>query len=299
MTELEQTLYRLITRKSFRKWALPPNAAERIKTAVALCTAENKPLNFVFEFGGYKLWRLPSAPYPDLAETYMLRHYAAYLQPIAEAYPPGANMYFASDDCVVERMNNIKPEALEIYAAAFRNCLKQIEPELPDNIKMSYIRLAELYPSRKELEDELKIAFADNMKKFETWTPEKKDRMLKRAQLNFCPSGPLAAEDLSDISETELSLRLITGAVYHDAFEDCSRRREFVVGKDRILLFCTPIPEAVAIGTTKASVTKFWTGVGVLENGLEKVLSPSAWEKNKRTKHEKNHFGSFPPQSSL
>ena len=212
----------------------------------------------------------------------MLRHYAAYLKPIAEAYPAGVNMYFASDDCVVERMNNIKPEALEIYANAFRDRLKQIEPELPDNIEMSYVRLAELYPNRQALEDELEITFADNMKKFETWTDEKKERMLKRARLNFCRSGPLAAKDLSDMSLEEYNRRLIAGAVYHDAFEDCSKRREFVVGKDKILLFCTPIPEAVAIGTTKASVTKFWTGVGVIENGLEKVLSPSAWEQKQK-----------------
>lgn len=240
--------------------------------------------NFVFEFGGYKLWRLPSAPYPDLAETYMLRHYLAYLKPIAEAYPAGVNMYFASDDCVVERMNNIKPEALEIYAAAFQKRLKQIESELPANIKMPYVRLAELYPNRQELEDELKITFADNMKKFETWTDEKKDRMLKRARLNFCKSGPLAAKDLSDISPAKYDRRLIEGAVYHDAFEDCSKRKEFVLGNDKILLFCTPIPEAIAIGTTKASVTKFWTGVGVFEDGLEKVLSPSAWEQRQKEK---------------
>ena len=51
MTELEQTLYRLIVSKKFRKWALPPDAEKRIKTALAVCVPENKPLNFVFEFG--------------------------------------------------------------------------------------------------------------------------------------------------------------------------------------------------------------------------------------------------------
>ncbi len=279
MNELQENLYRLIMRKSFRKWALPADARDRIKTAVNICTAACKPLNFVFEFGGYKLWRLPSAPYPDLAEKYMLRHYAAYLKPIAELYEPGVCLYFASDDCVVERMNNIKTQALEIYAGAFQKCLDRIRPELPGNLKMSYVRLAELYPSRQELEDELQIAFADNMKKFETWPAEKKERMARRAVLNFCISGPLAARDLSGMTQAEYDRRLIEGAVYHDAFEDCSKRRAFVLGPDKILLFCTPIPQAVAIGTTKASVTKFWTGVGIFEDGLEKVLPPSAWFK--------------------
>lgn len=81
------------------------------------------------------------------------------------------------------------------------------------------------------------------------------------------------------MTQAEYDRRLIEGAVYHDAFEDCSKRRAFVLGPDKILLFCTPIPQAVAIGTTKASVTKFWTGVGIFEDGLEKVLPPSAWFK--------------------
>ncbi len=282
MTALQEKLFKLITRKRFRKWALPEDATLRIKKALEVCTTLQKPLNFVFEFGGYKLWRLPSAPYPDLAETYMLRHYADYLEPIADLYDPGVHLYFASDDCVVERMNNIKPEAMEIYAKAFQRCLEEIKPDLPDNLNMSYIRLGQLYDSKELLEKELKLTFAFNMNKFRTWSEEKKERMRKRALLNFCPSGPLAASDLSGISEEELQKRLIQGAVYHDAFEDCSKRRDFVLAEDKILLFCTPIPQAVAIGTTKASVTKFWTGVGVCENGLHKVLSPLAWQQRQK-----------------
>lgn len=275
---MQDKLFTLIKRKPFRKWALPAGAEERIRRAVQMCTAENRSLNFVFEFGGYKLWRLPSAPFADAAETYMLKYYIEYLRPVAELYAPGVNLFFASDDCVVERMNNIKAEAMEQYAVSFRQCIEETKALRPKNMNFSYIRLAELYPDRSMLEEELKITFADNRKKFDFWSEEKKTRMLGRAELNFCVSGPLAAYDLSGISPEEYQKRLIDGAVYHDAFEDCSKRCEFVLADDRILLFCTPIPEAVPVGTTKASVTKFWTGVGVLENGLEKVLSPSQWQ---------------------
>ena len=281
---MREKLFKLIKRKGFRKWALPEDAEQRVRRAIDVCTSENRPLNFVFEFGGYKLWRLPSAPYADDAETFMLRYYLDYLKPVAELYEAGANMYFASDDCVVERMNNIRADAMEKYAVSFCEKLKEIEPFLPPNLKMSYVRLAELYPDRSELEAELSETFRENMKRFETWTDEKKERMLKRARLNFCVLGPLAAKDLSGISAEDYARRLKEGAVYHDAFEDCSRRRDFVLGGDRILLFCTPIPEAVAIGTTKASVTKFWTGVGVREDGLEKVLSPSQWQERNNAK---------------
>lgn len=278
-------LYRLIVRKKFRRWALPADAEERIRRALFICLSDERPLNFVFEFGGYKLWRLPSAPYPDLAERFMLRHYADYLRPVAELYPPGVHMYFASDDVVVERMNNIRADAMEKYAAGFCALLEETRSERPENMLFSYVRLGELYESRGELETELARTYAVNRVRFDTWSPEKKERMLKRAALNFCISGPLAAADLSGISEADYQERLIRGAVFHDAFEDCRKRRAFVLGEDRILLFCTPIPEAVAIGTTRASVTKFWTGVGIREDGLEKVLPPSQWEKRE---HEKS-----------
>lgn len=292
---MKEKLFRLIKRKEFRRWALPSDAEPRIRRAIDLCSEKNRPLNFVFEFGGYKLWRLPSAPYADLAEEFMLRHYINYLKPIAEAYEPGVNLYFASDDCVVERMNNIKADAMEKYASSFVESIKKVSFLLPQNMTVSYVRLAELYQTRDVFEAELASAFSEQMEKYNDWTPEKKERMAKRAALNFCTSGPLAATDLSGISDEEYQQRLREGAVYHDAFEDCEQRKKFVVGEDRILLFCTPIPEAVAIGTTKYSVTKFWTGVGIQEDGKEKVLSPSQW----RERNEAGHFGENKTQSSL
>ncbi len=275
---MREKLFDLIKRKKFRKWALTPEAEARVRKAIDICVSEQRPLNFVFEFGGYKLWRLPSAPYADDAETFMLKYYLDYLRPVAEQYKIGVNMYFASDDYVVERMNNIRADAMEKYADSFCKKLKAIKSFFPENLKMSYVRLAELYSDQKELEAELSEKFNEHTERYKEWTDDKKEKMLKRAKLNFCISGPLAAKNLSSISAEDYARRLKDGAVYHDAFEDCSRRREFVLAQDKILLFCTPIPQAVAIGTTKASVTKFWTGVGIFENGLEKVLSPSQWQ---------------------
>ena len=275
MEELKTKIFNLVKSKKFRKWSMSECAEIRTKRAIDICINENRAINFVFEFGGYKLWRLPSAPYTDLAEVYMLNYYVSYVELIAKIYEPGVNLYFASDDCVVSRMNNIVPDAMEKYAASFRDCIKNLKAKLPNNINVEYVRLAELYEDKSKLEEELELTFKDNMKKFESWTQVKKDKMLKRAELNFCKCGNLALKDLSNIGESDYQQRLIEGAVYHDAFEDCEKRKKFVLNEDRILLFCTPIPEAIAIGTTKASVTKFWTGFGVEKNGLQLILSPT------------------------
>lgn len=73
------------------------------------------------------------------------------------------------------------------------------------------------------------------------------------------------------------------GPIMHDAYCNVPRRRAFVRGEDKIVVFSTPIPNAVAIGTTKSSVAKFWTGIGVLAKTddlfREYILSPKQMER--------------------
>ncbi len=62
-----------------------------------------------------------------------------------------------------------------------------------------------------------------------------------------------------------------------------------VKSDEKILLFSVGTPQFIGIGTTKTSMTKHWTGFGVLEKNKEKlynrVLSPSQFEKAKKIKH--------------
>ncbi|MGD9638902.1 MAG: hypothetical protein AB7U85_07565 [Alphaproteobacteria bacterium] len=282
-SDIRTRLYKLVTRKDFRKWALDESAVTRIKTAINYSLENKTPLKFVLEFGGYKLWRLPSAPSVDFAELFMLCHYINFLAPIAHFAPYGVCFYFASDDVVVSRMNNIKPDAMNQYCSSFNLLLKILNPYLPHNLKIELTRLATLYSSQNELEDELAITFANNKKKFLSWSDEKKEKMLKRAELNFCKNGNLALKDLSKISSANYLECLNNGAIYHDAFEDCQKRQDFVLGEDSILVFCSSIPEALAIGSSKTSVTKFWTGTGVLQKNensyIPRILSPSNFQK--------------------
>jgi hypothetical protein len=57
-----------------------------------------------------------------------------------------------------------------------------------------------------------------------------------------------------------------------------SKRREFHRGEDKILIFTIVVPNAIAIGTTHSSITKFWIGVGALKpksDGFDQIiLSP-------------------------
>lgn len=275
-------IYAKLTSKHFRKWKLADGTEERIRKAINLHIGQNTPIKLVFEFGGYKLWRLPSSPEPDWAEYFMLAHFAKYASAIAAGYKPGIRIVFASDDHVVERMNNIPKASTDAYCHRFLELINHFNNFMPDNLRFELVRLASLCESTQLLERELEDNFLKNIEKAKSWTPIKKDKMKRKAQLNFCSDSAFGVENLESISPDEYEARLLNGSIWHDAFEDVKARRAFVLGDDSILIFTTSIPQAIAIGSTKASVAKFWAGTGILEHTAEgfktHILSPKQYE---------------------
>jgi hypothetical protein len=73
------------------------------------------------------------------------------------------------------------------------------------------------------------------------------------------------AKDLTELDNREKRALLERGAIYHDAYCALPRRQAFNRAEDTIVIFATVIPNSIALGTTKNSVTKFWTGFGVLD----------------------------------
>jgi hypothetical protein len=71
----------------------------------------------------------------------------------------------------------------------------------------------------------------------------------------------------------------------HDAYMAVSKRRPHHKSPDKILISATPFGDrtSIPIGTTKKSVVKFQTGVGLLEKNadgyIENIYSPSQLEK--------------------
>lgn len=61
-------------------------------------------------------------------------------------------------------------------------------------------------------------------------------------------------------------------------YSDLTKRR----GENKILVSCTPIPEAISLGSTPNSITMFWSGMGVIEQRPEglvnRIVSRSIWE---------------------
>ncbi|TXG77325.1 hypothetical protein E6P97_01980 [Patescibacteria group bacterium] len=273
---VEAFLYKKLTSKKFRKWRVDELSEKQVRRAIHLAVSTNKPLQFRYPFGGYKLWRLPSTPEVDWAEFFAIAYYLRYLSPIAAAYKPGLELVFSSDDLIIERMDNIPKADTDNYFASFKKLLNVFRPNLPSNLKVNIVRIADFYDDIPAMETELSA----NVEKFkqeyqDIVDDDKKQKMYTMSALNIKFDG---AQDLTTLSADEKRAVIEMGPVYHDAYCSLAKRREFNRGDDKIVLFTTPIPNALAIGTTKTSVTKFWTGYGVLESKSDtfaaRVLSP-------------------------
>ena len=130
---IEAFIYAKLTSKKFRKWAVDESSERQARRAIELNVKAGKPLQFRYPFGGYKLWRMPSSPRVDWAEFFSVAYYSKYLAPIAAAYEPGIEFKFASDDIIIERMDNVPITDTDVYFDSFKKLLEQFKPYYPSN----------------------------------------------------------------------------------------------------------------------------------------------------------------------
>lgn len=276
--ELSAFIFKTIMSKKFRKFSVTPEYADYIKESINNSVEKNLPIKFSFPFGGYKLWRLEETPETDWAELFTLMYYAKWLKPITDAYEPGIIFDFASDDMIVEKMNNIPKKDTEQYRESFNGLIKFLEKYIPVNLKFIFTPISSFYaPSEFEKDLEDKIA-----KKREEFggLPVLDDKKRKMVELNVRLSP---GQDADPLWREKIEL-------LHQAYYTIDKRRPYNRAKDKILVFPYTLKDGrcIAVGTTKTSVAKFWVGVGVLkkiENSyIEYILSPSQLSKSKLEK---------------
>jgi len=285
---IEAFIYTKLTSKKFRKWAIDESSEQQAKRAIQLSISQSKPLQFRYPFGGYKLWRMPSSPEVDWAEFFAIAYYCRYLAPIVAAYKPGLEFLFASDDVIIERMDNVPVDDTNAYFNSFKKLLSEFQKHFPANFKMDIVRIADLYDDKATMERELAVNIAKAKRFYVADADEtKKRKMYTTSELNIRWDG---AKDLTKLSDVEKRSVVEMGPVYHDAYCALSKRHEFNRGDDKIVIFTTVIPNAIAVGTTKTSVTKYWTGFGILEHGKgnlqPRIVSPSQLEALEGTQFE-------------
>lgn len=283
-------LFKLITRKKFRRWKLPDLARERIDKVLDFCLLNKESIIFRFRFGGYKLWQLKSAPEVDWAEFFSIAYYSEYLAPIIATHSYGVKLIFVLEDICIEKMNNISKSEMDAYYDSFDRLCNEFKRYIPKNYSIDVVRHSTLFSSNEELYKEFETKMAEIR---ETWrekqSPLYLESILKTAALNIKWGGVV---DLTKISDEEKQKKIEESAIMHDALVELPTIRAFSDKNPRIILiFTTPLPKVISIGMTKASIVKFWVGTGVLEekNGcyLDHIVSPSQIEKIKEVPFKK------------
>lgn len=287
---VEEQLFRLLTRKPYRKWKVSDTYSSEIKKQITFCVASGQPLTPVWFFGGYKLWSLVSSPEPDWAEFFSIAYFLEYVAPVAALYAPGVKFEFwTAHASIMKRQSNIPDKVCTEYRKAFETILQCFRSFLPRNVTIELHSFAEQYPDEAEYSRELEAHIADVVKQYETaWSPELKERKAKTSRMNIQWNGD---EDWTTLSETEREEKIRMGPIVHDGYCRLRGVQDGVRGPGRFDLSATPLPSgSIPIGMTKTSVTKFWTGFGVLERRADgfadRILSPKQLESVESVEHE-------------
>lgn len=263
-TSLADFIYARIMSKKFRKFSVSEEAKNKVRVAIDLNIKNNEPIKFVLPFGSYKIWRFEESPEVDWAELFSMMYYAKWLLPIAEVYKPGVLFDFCADDAILEKMNNTPSSETEKYKETFRALMHFVQSFLPENFKFAFSPVGERYNSKEEFLDDLNKKVEEFKNKTFTPLTEKEIEMIK---FNVRPVE-------GEVLDPEKN------RILHDAYMSLEKRRAHHKTPDKISVCNTPFGgTSIPVGSTKTSVVKIQTGIGVLkkigETYLEYIYSPS------------------------
>lgn len=284
---MEEFILARLMSKKFRKQKVDDSLIARTKKIIGEKIRQGLPLRFVFPMGGYKLWRLPSSPEADFAEFFNVAYLLEYLAPIVAAYKKGSILYYYIHTLLMEFHDNLTTEEISRYVSSFETILKEFSRFLPENFQLRVWRDSDLY-TREEYAAALKEGLAKAEDSFAKMDERQKDHYFKLGRLNIKWQGK---EDWERLTAAEKEEKVHQGILYElAAVNNLIRVNETVKSEDNILFFVKSTPLFIGVGTTKNSVTKHWTGIGVLEREggkfYDRVLSPSQYEAVKDLSHE-------------
>jgi hypothetical protein len=270
--ELIEEIFRLITSKKFRKYALTPEYAEHIKNSITENVQANQPINLTFLGGCYKLWRLDEAPESDWAELFAHMYFTRWVKPVCAIYKPGVWFDFFLDDAIVPRINNLPESDVEAYRESRQKVLNFLKPYQPENLNMTLTGISSLFKTREEYEASLE----ENIQKLSSELPGGLPELDAAHLATISLNAKATVEQLADPKWRE-KVELV-----HSAYMMTKAQTGYAIASNKIKVFTQPFATCIAVGTTKDSIAKFWAGVGALkprdDSYRQLVLSPSQLE---------------------
>ncbi len=258
--DLPAYIERLVLRGPYRRSACSAGSVEDVSRKIADSLRGGEPIRFTVPFGGYKLWRLESAPLPDWAEVFAAAYLVEYLMPVAWIYEPGIEIVFSYCSLGVSEANGLEVDSISTYIERFGAILGKCQDLVQQaNLTMRVFDVATLY-GEGEGEKELAELLAETKSSWSAVIPlEDRERMIASARRNLRLSG-------KELSTDELEARYEESAQLVYAVDSLKKRREFNKYSDRIQLVYVRGPErSIHVGSCRSSTCQFNVGSGVLE----------------------------------
>lgn len=280
-------IFSKLSSKKFRKSKMESECVARTQEAIKLRVKKNEPITIVYPQGGYKLWRFPSSPTVDWAEFFNISFVLQYIAPIAKAYKPGVHIIYYMHTLLMELHDNLTTEEIQSYVDSFDDLLSQFRKHLPQNVSVTILRDADLY-TREEYFPALEEGKALAEKDYKALPKEKTDDLARMANLNIKWDGK---KDWTKLTQAEKDVKVYLAALYEmAATSQLKRVFEKVKSPDNVLVFTKATKDFIGIGSTRASIAKYWVGFGVLQQKndsfLPIILTPSQYEQAKRIDHK-------------
>jgi len=273
--ELADTIFKLLMSKKFRKYSASPEFIEHIKQSIRGHIEAGTPINVTFTHGAYKLWRFEESPEVDWAELFALMYYTKWLAPICEIYEPGVWFDSFVDDLILPKLNNLSMDEIIAYKQSYQKVIDFLKAYQPDNFKMTITGAGDLFDSLAAFEEKLAKDVEEYAATLPDGLPEVSDKRKAMIELNVHPNKTVQ-NDPDWMAKNVL---------VHDAYISKTKRGVgYTFRPDKILAFTQPLPVGLflAVGSTKDTIAKFWTGIGALKprdgSYRQLVLSPSQLE---------------------
>jgi hypothetical protein len=271
--KLVDEIVKRVLSKKYRKYTVSSEERVKIIADVALHVEKSEPILIKYVFGGYKLWRLPSAPEVDFAELFSLIYFVNWLKPVCEIYEPGVDFEFVLDDVVVPILNNITEADLDRYRESLRKLIDFVSGYIPKNLKIGFMRIRDLYETHEEFLKDFEERKKEIAESLTGGLPKLTPEQAATIKMNVRPAKG-QTNDLLWREKVQLN---------HDAYMHISKRRPYYRG-DGVFdaLASRPPMGRLIVGTTRNGIMKFWIGTGALErknNGFEpRILSVAQLE---------------------
>ena len=245
------------------------------------CFKNEKPIVFIFGFGGYKNHNSPSFPEVDWAELFHMKYMVTYLWPIISTYKYGVEFEYESEEISIQ-FNNVPQETTDRYTKTFKSLLNYFCDKIyqMNGVKLDFKQVIarDMYEP-KALYERMKFYHEDMKKVYFDLPAEEKEVWFKRAKTNFLIKG---TQDFSNLSEEELKNIIVEARVTNECFlaADYDLRIDFWERPNAISLFGTwgktpcasPTDGGLHLKSTSASNTDFWIGTGVFKLGQDKKI---------------------------